>query len=302
MRCLITGSFLVLAVAAAGQVDAGVIYSSHARHMQLGTIDTATGEGANVGSYGMPDAKLVSGAFDTHGQFYSIVLANLPWATATTQLATVDRSTGAATLVGSPTDAIILPLEVDSSNTMYSMRFVNAEFGLGGDPTLFTVDKSSGQLTTIGNTGVERAMDLAFDSHDELWVVGGADGGNRLYTIDVATGESTFQTDITGVAEATGVDGAEIMGIMFDEHDTLFATAFFGGDPDFVSPLFTIDTSTGAATVVGSTGLVLPHGGDYLVPEPGTLIMVLSGVLLLVVVGRRKKVAARRCQERMART
>ena len=263
-----------------GQVHAGTIYTSHARHMRLGAIDAATGAGTDIGSYGMPDAKLVSGAFDTHGQFYTIVVANLPWATAHTQLATVDRTTGAATLVGSPTDAIILPLEVDSNDTIYSMRFVNAEFDLGGEPTLFTVDNSSGQLTAIGNTGVERAMDLAFSSDGTLWVVGGADGGNRLYTIDPATGASTFQTEITGVAEATGVAGAEIMGIMFDEHDTLLATSFFGAEPDYVSPLFAIDTSTGVANVIGDTGFVLPHGGDYLVPEPSSLFLLIVGRFL----------------------
>ncbi len=100
MRCSIT-TLLVLAVTVAvvtdgaGQVDAGIIYTSHDRHVRLGTIDPATGEGTDVGSYGMPDAKLTSGVFDTHGQFYTIVVANLPWATADTQLATVDRSTGA---------------------------------------------------------------------------------------------------------------------------------------------------------------------------------------------------------------
>jgi hypothetical protein len=46
------------------------------------------------------------------------------------------------------------------------------------------------------------------------------------------------------------------MGIMFDEYDVLYATAFIEG-----SPLFTIDTTTGAATVVADLGLSFPHGG-----------------------------------------
>jgi hypothetical protein len=46
------------------------------------------------------------------------------------------------------------------------------------------------------------------------------------------------------------------MGIMFGDHDVLYATAFIEG-----SPLFTIDTTTGHATAVAQPGLSFPHGG-----------------------------------------
>jgi len=58
------------------------------------------------------------------------------------------------------------------------------------------------------------------------------------------------------VDTATNDPAAEIMGIMFDEHDVLYATAFIEG-----SPLFTIDTITGVATVVENPNLSFPHGG-----------------------------------------
>jgi hypothetical protein len=58
------------------------------------------------------------------------------------------------------------------------------------------------------------------------------------------------------VDTATNDPDAEIMGIMFDEHDVLYATAFIEG-----SPLFTIDTTTGVASVVANPGLSFPHGG-----------------------------------------
>ena len=67
------------------------------------------------------------------------------------------------------------------------------------------------------------------------------------------------------------------MGIMFDSNDTLYATEYFelpGGG----SPLYTIDTSTGVATLVSDTGIVNAHGGDiYLVPEPISSILFITG-------------------------
>ncbi len=78
-----------------------------------------------------------------------------------------------------------------------------------------------------------------------------------MYVIDIGTGASQHVASITGVDTATNDPAAEIMGIMFDENDVLYATAFVEG-----SPLFTIDTATGQATVVSQPGLSFPHGGD----------------------------------------
>lgn len=144
----------------------------------------------------------------------------------------------------------------------------------------------------MGPTDVTRPMDLAFDSQGTLWLVSGGDDGNHLYTLNQETGEATFKSTIAGVEEATE-PGAEIMGIMFDEHDTLFATAYMGtANLDFVSPLFNIDPSNGMATVIGSTGFVNPHGGDFrhAVPEPTSVFITLLGCSICCLVRRRCRV------------
>ena len=85
--------------------------------------------------------------------------------------------------------------------------------------------------------------------------------------------------------------GVEIMGIMFDEHDMLYGTAFLS-EPDpnpYESPLFTIDTTTGFASVVGQTGFRLPHGGDYLVPEPSSATLLSLGTLALLLLRKRQR-------------
>jgi hypothetical protein len=134
-------------------------------------------------------------------------------------------------------------------------------------------------------------MDLAFDSQGTLWLVSGGDDGNHLYTLNQATGEATRKSTITGVEEATEL-GAELMGIMFDEHDTLFGTAYYGANADFVSPLFSIDPASGVATVIGNTGFVNPHGGDYryAVPEPTSAVLSLLGCSICCLVRRRFRV------------
>ncbi|MEZ4621456.1 MAG: hypothetical protein R2867_38970 [Caldilineaceae bacterium] len=50
-----------------------------------------------------------------------------------------------------------------------------------GDTNLYRVDRESGALTLIGDTGIERIMDLSFDPEGTL----GYDGGNVLYTLDL---------------------------------------------------------------------------------------------------------------------
>ena len=287
MRYLAT-FFLVLVTVAPGHAQIGRIYTPHERNTHLGIIDPSTGDGIDVGSFEQPEPgyRLLSNAFDTQGSMFSIAM--LPGNTGH-QLLSVDLATGVATKIAPTSDVPILGMEIDTNDVMYAMRYVIPET-LEGDPILFTMDKSSGELTPIGDTGVVRSMDLAFDTEGTLWLVGGPDGGNKLYTLDTSTGASTFVADITGVEEATE-PSIEIMGIMFDEDNNLYGTAFRPApEPnDFLSPLFSIDTTTGAATVIGQTGLRLPHGGDYLIPEPSSSLLLLLGLGGLLMARRASK-------------
>jgi hypothetical protein len=291
MSYQIASVFLVLSLI--GSMRAGEIFTPHAFHTQLGSINPNARRGTNIGSFQQPGGvRLASGAFDVDGQFYSIALM-LPERTHT-QLARVDISSGEATLIGDPIDKWLVPLEVSDDGTMYSVGYhcPKPECGdvdIGDNTDLFTVNKTTGQLTKVGTTDVERPMDLAFDSQGTLWLVSGGDDGNHLYTLNQATGEATMVSTLTGVEEATE-PGAEIMGIMFDEHDTLFATAYYGDNIEFVSPLFNLDPASGEATVIGNTGFINPHGGDYAVPEPTSVVLSLLGCSICCLVRRRRRV------------
>ena len=288
-----TSLFLTLiALLGSDIATAGEIYTPHERHTRLGSINRSTGIGTDIGSFEQPEPgyRLASAAFDAQGDFYAIAL--LP-GNVGSQLLRVDLSTGASTTIGPRGDIPMLGMEVDANDTMYAVRLVVPAIGLEGDSTLFTVDKTNGELTAIGNTNVEHTMDLAFDPEGTLWAVGGGQGGgNRLYTIDSATGGSTFVTNLTDASGEIDVapGGVEIMGIMFDENGTMFGTAFLPGpEPNpYESPLFTINTETGLATEIGETGFRLPHGGDYFIPEPSGLALALLAGLSLAMTRARQ--------------
>ena len=258
MRYSITAMLALALMVGGGHLHAAEIYTSHALGSQLGTINTANAAGTGIGAYDLGTFQAQT-AFDADGVLHTLAIFASPTGFQT-QLATVNTDTGEATAVAPRMDGFLSALEIDSSNTGYVIRSVDEGLSIAGVPTFYTMDIMSGELTAVGNPGIERAMDTAIDSQGKLWVVGGEDG-NRLYTINPRNGASKLQAEVQGVAAATGIAHAEIMGIMFDEKDVLYGTSFVPN-----SPLFTIDTSTGATTVVGSTGFDRPHGGDIFNP------------------------------------
>jgi hypothetical protein len=129
-----------------------------------------------------------------------------------------------------------------------------------GDPNLYSIDTTTGELTLIGDTGFvdEYLMDFTFDSSGTMW----GTVANELYVIDTITGAAQHAVTITGLDAAMTDPAASIMGIMFDENDVLYATAFSLIES---SPLFIIDTVTGQATVAAQLEIPIPHGGDIFV-------------------------------------
>lgn len=215
------------------------IFTTHSLGQRIGTIDSVTGNGADIGATGT--TQTYAAAFDTDGSgtLYTLVYG---WS-GNARLATVDTTTGVATPVAGPgTGTNMISLEVANDGTMYGIGY--------NDRILYQIDKTTGVATAIGDTGIQLNMDLAFDASGTLW----ATVGNQLWTVDTTTGAATHQTAITGIL------GGAVMGIMFDSSDSLLATAYTSN-----SPLYRIDTATGAATVIAAhTTINAPHGGDIL--------------------------------------
>ena len=146
-----------------------------------------------------------------------------------------------------------------------------------GNPDLFQINTATGLGTFIGSSGLGFAAisGMAFDSTGTLFasvnITGdGSTGGDHLATIDPASGVATvigpFGT-CTGVeipSEGGGsctIEGIE--GIAFDPSGQLFGTHSTRGSAG-ASGLYTIDTSTGAATfaapILDESGIA-PSGG-----------------------------------------
>jgi hypothetical protein len=244
---------------------AGEIYTSHGFGGSLGIINTTTGEFTDVGPYELPESTgMTATAFNPGGKLYGMVQGFGPRG-GMSRLVRIDTQIGRATPVGFANPVNTVGLDFGPDGTAYVAGFDQPAFAMKGDPNLYSIDIDTGALTLVGNTGIDRIMDFAFDAAGTMW----ATTANELYTIDTSTGTSQHVTTIVGVDTVTNDPNAEIMGIMFDAQDVLYATAFIEG-----SPLFTIDTVTGQATVVAESGLFFPHGGDIQVCAASQVLYV----------------------------
>jgi hypothetical protein len=245
---------------------AGKIYTPHNRHKHLGILDTVTGTFTDVGNFGLPDSVLVPAmAFGVDGTLYG--LANRKGSETTSgisQLVAVDRATAQATPVGFPNAINLVSFDIGPDGTAYVGGFNAPAGGWIGDTNLYRIDTTTGHLTLIGDTGVNKLMDFTFDSSGTMW----GTVANELYVINTSTGAAEHAVTITGLDVVMIDPNAEIMGIMFDEFDVLYATAL-SLSPEYIlvenSPLFIIDTVTGQATVVAEPVLSIAHGGDIFI-------------------------------------
>lgn len=244
-------SLILAAAFAPGTTLAATIYHT-IQGSQLGVVDTDTGIATNIGPFGI--SSTFGNVFDHDGTMFA--------SAGSSQLGTVDLNTGAISVLG-PLPTSTYALEIDSAGTLYA---------LGRNGILYSLDKGTGAGTAIGNTGISNAMDLAFDSNDNLY----ATVGGVLYSIDENTGAVTNSV-------STSL-GAQNMGIMFDANDVLWATLHISG-----SGLYTLDPVSGAGTLVHASGMAAPHGGDIApIPEPGTALLMGLGLGGLSLAGRRR--------------
>jgi hypothetical protein len=162
--------------------------------------------------------------------------------------------------------------------------------GSTGQP-LITIHPVTGALTTIANTNT-LIEGLAFDQANDILYGVTLDGiALNLVTINPSSGV------VTAIG-ATGQAGARA-GLAFDEdNDILYMNLGDGGTTP--TSLFTVNTTTGAATLVGGNGPVAGQGIDGLAwrssiasaaPEPASLaLLALSGLPVAGMVIRRTQV------------
>jgi hypothetical protein len=139
------------------------------------------------------------------------------------------------------------------------------------DAAVGSIDTATGSWTTIGNTGQTRLNGLARDTGEVFWTVAW-DGATSswLATVDASTGVATIV--------ATVSPSLDVRGLAFDGANTLYAIHNNPSSDD----LYTIDTTTGASTLVGPTGYGGVQGLAYS-PASGILYAwdVASGLVIV---------------------
>ena len=161
-------------------ISAGTSASGTAR--RLFTLDPATGARTDIGPLGFTVSDI---AFDAAGNLFGFTPR---FNTPASDLVTINKSNGAATLVGADFDSASsfngAALSFHSDGTLYVL--LNKLGGL----RLYTCNPATGALVsdlgqTIPFTGDIPAA-CAFDENDLLWYMDGGGGGRRSWTTGTA--------------------------------------------------------------------------------------------------------------------
>ena len=147
---------------------------------------------------------------------------------------------GSSTLIG----------HVATGTDLYELR-------RAGPGLLYTFDRAANDIITISQTDAHTVSVIPLDQ-DLFSTVRGFDfssqgvlygvlPGMQLRTVNPATGATTFIADITGASR--------VEAIAFAPDGRLFASGSAGNDANSEN-LYTLNTTTGVLTLVGTTGVV----------------------------------------------
>jgi hypothetical protein len=182
------------------------------------------------------------------------------------QLATLNLATGAATVVGpslplppdQPTD--IMGSACSRDGTLYAIgddsNPPDADYN-----SLYVIDRVTGLATRIGSTDVNDGsaadflMALAFAPDGKLYGANAGSASNvcSLFLIDPSTGHATKVVDLQGVSS--------VMGLAIDGNGNFYVADFVPG-----SRISKVDITTGVATPILNTGLDFVHNIAFKAP------------------------------------
>ena len=169
---------------------------------------------------------------------------------------TIDASTGAATLVVSLTgndNTSIVGLEFLNGTLYATDVFATDSYRFG------TIDLVTGAFTPINDQG----------GSANWWSLAADPSAGLFYAVDFNNGNNLVSVTPGGVITGIGATGVDIAGLAFDALNSIL---YGVGNGD----LYTIDVTTGAATLIGATGLAF--GADAgLAYDPDTATLFLNG-------------------------
>ncbi len=217
-------------------------------------INSSTGSGVSIGPSGFGGTNSLA---EHAGVFYSAPLGVPP-----RPLISINPVSGAGTpLVNFSAVLEVRGMAVAPNGTMFVINN-------GGSTTivdeLWSVNIGTGASTFVGTMGLPNFQGLSFEPGGTLFAWSIFQG---LHTVNVATG---LATDVN-----TGFNngGFDIKAIDFAGDGTLFGAR---------DELYTIDSTTGIPTLIGSGGYSNLRG-IAVIPEPSTALLLASGIAALAV-------------------
>ena len=253
-------------------------------------VDQTTGTVTTLGASGFP--RLTGLGIEPNGAIYASTLGGVTFPPGPGQHSTSDllqlSATGAvlsdigtvATAAGSTVAIADLAVQ-PGTGTLFA---ISNEFGNVAPGSLYTINPANGVATLVGPTG-EFFGSIAFAPDGTLYLIGASfDMGPVspvLDSLNPATGaligSSVTLADFYGAFGIRPTDGVLFVG---------------NGDG---SQIFTLNPNTGVATALTSTtGSSFVADLDFVVPEPGTIILAGLGLAGLILYRRRSFVAAHR--------
>jgi hypothetical protein len=205
--------------------------------------------------------------------------------TTAARLVTINPASGLVTVIGSFNAGPVNPSGTPATMADIAFDAAGNLFGVGsiGGPQLYSVNILTGQATAIGTTGLASTTGggLAISSTGLFY---GTPTAARFGTYDTTTGA---YTDIANPAKpvAGGYGSLE-----FDENGILFGLNVGSGAPP-PTHIVTINPTTGAVTDLGESVASLDAIAFQpgLVPEPGTMTLLIGGIVLAVLVNARRR-------------
>lgn len=161
---------------------------------------------------------------------------------ATPGLYKVDEATGSATFVTSVQPTLATGGLARLGTTYYATNY-SPDIGSTPPNRYGTLDTTNGAFTIVGTQTGDWEGLTANQAGGFLYAI----EINSSMLLKVVPGGS-----ITPVGTSTGSNPQGLRGLAYDNvHDILYATDYYEGSPN----LYTLNTATGAATLVGSLGL-----------------------------------------------
>ncbi|HLV39036.1 T9SS type A sorting domain-containing protein [Xanthomarina sp.] len=203
----------------------------------------------NINQVALIPNDIYASDFDVTGTLYALETTNA-------NLLSIDPDTGSLTVVAPLTGAAAgvsySGLSWNPVNsTMYALTTD------GATSTLFTLNLSTGVLTTIGNTGTPLAIWIAIDN------------AGIIYMADISTDNLYTLSPTTGAATLVGPLGVDISFAQEADVDpvtnTLYMAGYIGGG---VNNIYTLDVTTGTATAIGTVNSNAAELGMFVIDGP----------------------------------